>query len=78
MSVFKDSRWKEILDGKREWSVSERTPAACNLFEVREVHPLRQLRDEGRIDTEEIPAPVSGRYRIVEVLLREILKYDEE
>jgi len=24
MSVFKDSRWQEILDGKKEWFVAER------------------------------------------------------
>jgi hypothetical protein len=78
MGAFKDSRWKEILDGKREWFAQGHTHPACDLFEVQVVHPLRQLQDEGRIDIEEISASVPGRYRVVEVLLREILKYDDE
>jgi hypothetical protein len=73
MSVFKDSRWQEILDGKREWSVAERTLEACDLFEVQVVDPLRQLRDEGRIAIEEVSAPAPGQYRIVHVFLRQIL-----
>jgi len=76
MSVFKDSCWQEILDGKREWCVAERTPAACDLFEVQVVDPLRQLRDEGRIAIEEVSAPILGTYRIVHVFLREILRFD--
>jgi hypothetical protein len=73
MSVFKDSRWQEILDGEKEWSVADRTPGACDLFEVQFVAPLRQLRDEGRIVLEEVSAPAPGRYRIVHIFLREIL-----
>ena len=73
MSVFKDSRWQEILDGKREWFVAEQTPAACVLFKVKVVQPLRELRDEGRITIEEVSAPAPGRYRVVHVFLREIL-----
>ncbi len=73
MSIFKDSRWQEILDGKKEWFVAERTPAACDLFEVQVVDPLRQLRNEGRIAIEEVSAPTLGRYRIVHVFLREML-----
>jgi hypothetical protein len=65
MSVNKDSRWQEILDGKREWFVTEQTPAACDLFEVTVVQPLRQLRDEGRVTIEEVSAPTPGRYRVV-------------
>ena len=53
MSVFKDKVWREILDGKREWVVSSQTPEACDLFEVQYVLPLRELRKEGRIKTEE-------------------------
>jgi hypothetical protein len=73
MSVFKDSRWQEILDGKREWGISERTSEACDLFEVQVVGPLRQLRDERRIVIEEVEAPAPGQYRIVHVFLREVL-----
>jgi hypothetical protein len=73
MSVFKKSRWQEILDGKKEWSIADRTPEACDLFEVQFVAPLRQLRDEGRIAIEEVSAPSLGPYRIVHIFLREIL-----
>ena len=74
MSVFKDSLWQKILHGKSAWSVAEHTPEACDLFEVQVVEPLRQLRDEGRISIDEKTAPVPGRYRIVYVFVRAILK----
>lgn len=77
MSVFKDRVWKEILDGKRSWSVPERTPQACDLFEVQVVVPLRELKEEGRIQTKEIQGPVPGRYRIVEVMIEGIVRLDD-
>jgi hypothetical protein len=76
MSVFKDSLRQEILDGKREWFVAGRTPEACDSFEVEVVEPLRQLRDEGYIAIQEKSAPAPGRYRIIHVVLREILRSD--
>jgi len=78
MSIFKDSVRTEILDGKREWSVSERTAEACDLFEVQVVRPLRELRDKGCIETHEIGAPVPGRYRVVQVMLRNIVRLEDE
>jgi hypothetical protein len=74
MSVFKDSLWQEILHGKSEWSVAERSPEVCDLFEVQVVEPLRELKDEGRISIDEKNAPVPGRYRVVYVFVRAILK----
>ena len=74
MSVFKDSLWQEIKDGKSEWFVVERTPSACDLFDVQVVEPLRQLRDEGRISIDEKSAPSPGQYRVVYVFVRAILK----
>jgi hypothetical protein len=75
MSVYKDSLWREIQDfRKTEWSVAERTPEACDLFEVQVVEPLRQLRDEVRISIDEKSAPAPGRYRVVHVSVRAILK----
>jgi len=74
MSVYKDSLWQEIKDGKSEWFVAERTPEACDLFEVQVVEPLRQLRDDGRIAIHEKSAPSPGQYRVVYVFVRAILK----
>jgi hypothetical protein len=74
MSVFKDSLWQEILHRKSEWSVAERTPEACDLFEVQVVEPLRELRDEGRIGIVEKSAPAPGQYRVVYLFVRAILK----
>jgi hypothetical protein len=78
MSVFKDRIWKEILDGKKDWLVSERKGEACDLFEVEVVLPLRDLQEEGRIRIEEIEAPVPGRRRTVQVILLEILRLEAE
>jgi hypothetical protein len=74
MSVFKDSRWQEILDAKKEWSVKEHSPDEPDLFEVEVVVPLRELRDEGRITIQEVESPsVAGGYRVGHIFLREIL-----
>jgi len=61
MSIYKDLRWQEILHGKKEWCVAERTPSACDLFEVQFVDPLRELRDEGHIAIDEVSAPAPGQ-----------------
>jgi hypothetical protein len=73
MSVYKDSLWQEIKDGKSEWFVAERTPEACDLFEVQVIEPLRQVRDDGRIAIHEKSAPSPGQYRVVYVFVRAIL-----
>jgi hypothetical protein len=65
---------QEILHGKSEWSVAERTREACDLFEVQAVEPLRELRDEGRIGIDEKSAPAPGQHRVVYVFVRAILK----
>ena len=59
--------------GKKSGLLQSATPAACDLFEVQVVDPLRQLRNEGRIAIEEVSAPTLGRYWIVHVFLREML-----
>ena len=74
MSVFKDSLWQEIKDGKSDWFVAERTPQTCDLFEVQVVEPLRQLKDDGRIAILEKSAPAAGQYRVVYVFVRAILQ----
>jgi len=48
MSVFKDSVWKQILDGKRDWKVPEQTLAACDLFDLQTVLPLSLGNSETR------------------------------
>jgi len=77
MSVFKHKVWNQILDGKRSWSVREHENEDVNLFEVEVVTPLRELRDEGRIDTEEVKAPSPGQYRVKAVLIKEVLRLDQ-
>ena len=72
MSVFKDKIRKQILDGKKSWSVSERTPEACDRFEVEVVFPLRELRSEGCIEIRELQGPMPGQYRIHTVMLHGI------
>src|SRR6266513_737657 len=57
---------------KKSGLLKSGTPEAFLSFEVEVVEPLRKLRDEGRIEIEEVPVP--GQYRIVHVFLREILK----
>lgn len=76
MSVFKDNIWKQILDGEREWKVSGPTTEAADLFECEVVVPLRELSEEGAITIQEIKAPSPGRYRVVEVLLLEVVRSD--
>jgi hypothetical protein len=78
MSIFKDKIWQEILDGKKSWTVSEKTSQACDLFEVQVVSPLRTLRDEGRIRIDEIKAPMPSSYRVYHVRLLGILRLDDE
>ena len=43
-------RWREILDGKKDWDITELSERDEDVFHVQYVLPLRQLRDEGRID----------------------------
>jgi hypothetical protein len=44
------ARWREILDGKTAWDITELPERDEDVFHVQYVLPLRQLRDEGRID----------------------------
>jgi hypothetical protein len=44
------ARWREILDGKKAWDIKELLERDEDVFHVQYVLPLRQLRDEGRID----------------------------
>ncbi len=78
MSIFKDRLWQAILDGKKDWQVSEKTPEACDLFEVEIVRPLRALQNDGLIKIEEVEAPMPGQLRVVYVLLREIVRLEDE
>ena len=44
------SRWREILDGKKAWDINELPERDEDAFHVQYVLPLRQLRDEGKVD----------------------------
>ena len=48
---YYDARWREILDGKKAWDIKELPERDEDVFHVQYVLPLRQLRDEGRIDS---------------------------
>jgi hypothetical protein len=76
MSVFKDSLWQEIKDGKSEWFVAERTPEACDLFEVQVVEPLRQLRDDGRIAIHENPPQRRASIGLFTYSFERFLRFD--
>jgi hypothetical protein len=44
------ARWREILDGKKAWDIKELPERDEDVFHVHYVLPLRQLRDDGKID----------------------------
>lgn len=45
------ARWGEILDGKKAWDIHDLSEVDEDVFHVQYVLPLRQLRDEGKIDS---------------------------
>jgi hypothetical protein len=47
---FVAARWREILDGKTGWDIRELPDIDEDAFHAQYVLPLRQLRDEGKID----------------------------
>jgi len=65
MSVFKHGILNQILDGTKKWEPADSTPQALDLFEVEVVFRLRQLRDEGRIEIEEVNSPSPGQKTLI-------------
>ncbi len=72
--MFKHKIWQRIQDGETEWKPMDASSEALDLFEVEVVAPLRELRDEGRIELEEIASPAPGRYRVTHIFLKRILR----
>jgi hypothetical protein len=47
---FVAARWQEILDGKTAWDIRDLPERDEDKFHVEYVLPLRQLRDDGKIE----------------------------
>ncbi len=79
MDLFKDKIRQEILDGKKSWSVKERTTKAYDLFEVEVVRPLRELFADGFFeDLREIPKPLLGEPQIGQVKILGLVNLEDE
>jgi hypothetical protein len=79
MDLFKDKIRQEILDGRKSWSVEERTAKAYDLFEVQVVRPLRELFAEGFFeDLREIPKPLLGEPRVGQVKIFGLVNLGDE
>jgi hypothetical protein len=77
MSVFSQNIWNQILDGQKRWEPTDNSPNAQDRFELEVVSPLRELRDEGRIEIEEVKSPSPGQYRVTCVFLKEVFRLED-